>query len=348
MDGSKTASASMKSVTVSGTTTTKKEMPGNVVQVSGCNVVFQLDTTKDATNVMAEKGSYEFVLSGVPTTESKAGADAMALGSMVLSVGLYSKGSYGWSSAPLFNALKTGTLPTGLNLLEFASATATVSRGTYTKSAVCIKPATGNFKADVSVSVVGTTFKTSPTNIAAKMGDAQACAAMGTASTTQTSTHFVTFKVNNGTTTYTGLPTLKATVDAVKATVTVPTAVTCSKGGSSVPMVVKVSALPFTDVKVSLEQSIAKDEKKTNNSEGITVNTGDIVTLTVSNPEGVLGFKCGATVKGTELLYKIDGADKSQYTIAAKLTVTAIDKPKTQPKAAMALAMDASPASTAA
>lgn len=317
MDGSATASASMKKVTTTGTgttaSTTKKEMAGNVVQVSGCNVVFQLDTTKDATNVMAEKGSYEFVLSGVPTTESKAGADAMNLGSVVLSVGLYAKGSYGWSSAPLFNALKVGTLPKGLNLLGFASDKVTVSRGSYaTKEAnkVCVQPATGNFKADVEVEIVGTAFATSPKKIAAKMGDAKACAAMGTGATTQMSTHFVSFKVSNGTETYTGLPTLKATVDGEKSDVNVPTTVTCSKGGSSVPMVVSASALPFADVKVSLKQSIGTDDKKTNNSEGITPNAGESVTLSVSNPTGVLGFKCAAEVKGTELLYVLEGTDK--------------------------------------
>jgi hypothetical protein len=142
MDGSATATASMKKVTTTttGTTTStsKKEMKGSVVQVSGCNVVFQLDTTTDATNVLAEAGSYEFVLSGVPTVESKAGADSMMLGSVVLSVGIYSKGSYGWSSAPMFNALKKGTVATGLNLLEFKDLNVAVSRGTYTKNAVCI------------------------------------------------------------------------------------------------------------------------------------------------------------------------------------------------------------------
>lgn len=91
-------------------------------------------------------------------------------------------------------------------------------------------------------------------------------------------------------------------------------------------MVIEVKALPFKDIKVSLEQSIAADTKKTNNSEGITPGT-EIVTLTVDNPKGVLGFKCAATVKGTKLKYKLDGTDKAQYTLADTLDVTAIDKP---------------------
>lgn len=160
MDGSVTPSASMKSVTTKGTTVTKKAMAGAVSQVSGCNMVFALDLTKDATNHMAEEGSYEFVISGMPTTESKAGADAMMLGSMVLSVGLTTKGGFGWSSAPLFNALKVGTLPEGINLLEFSTKTVKISRGTYTPNAVCIQPAVGNFKGPVTAKVDTAAFLT--------------------------------------------------------------------------------------------------------------------------------------------------------------------------------------------
>lgn len=146
----------------------------------------------------------------MPTTESKAGADAMNLGSVVLSVGLYSKGSYGWSSAPLFNALAVGTVKKGLNLLAFASDKVSVSRGSYNSvNKICVQPPVGkgNFKSDISVEIVGTAFATYPKAIAAKMGDAKACAAMGTGATTQMSTHFVSFKLNSGAETYTGLPT---------------------------------------------------------------------------------------------------------------------------------------------
>jgi len=105
-------------------------------------------------------------------------------------------------------------------------------------------------------------------------------------------------------------------------------------------MVISSTALPFADVKISLKTSIAADEKKTNNSEGITPNAGESVTLSVSNPSGVLGFKCAAEVKGTELLYVLEGTDKAYFNLGAgKATVTAEDKPKTQPTAKMALAM---------
>ena len=49
------------------------------------------------------------------------------------------------------------------------------------------------------------------------------------------------------------------TVNGNTATLNVPDAVTCSLGGSSVPIVVTASAVPFTDVKVSLIKSIADD-----------------------------------------------------------------------------------------
>jgi len=57
----------------------------------------------------------------------------MALGSVVLSVGKVATGGFGYSSAQMFNALAAQGAPTGLDLMEFSSAVATVSRGTYTK-----------------------------------------------------------------------------------------------------------------------------------------------------------------------------------------------------------------------
>jgi len=282
MDGTSTATASLKLVTTTGTgtaaKTTKTAVKGAVSQVSGCNVVFALDTT--ATK-LAEGSSYEFTLSGVPTTESAAGGAAMALGSAVLSVGKVATGGFGYSSAQLFNALAAQTAPTGKDLLEFSTAVATVSRGTYTKGAVCIQPASGNFKAAVSASVQGTAFKTFPASLSAKMGQASACADMGTGSGTQMSTHCVRWSVVNGTASYTALPTQMVTVNGATATINVPDKVTCSLGGSSVPIVVTASAVPFSDVKVSLTTSIADDEKKTDNSVGITPNTGEVVTLKV-------------------------------------------------------------------
>jgi hypothetical protein len=102
-----------------------------------------------------------------------------------------------------------------------------------------------------------------------------------------------------------------ATVNGVAATVNVPDKVTCSLSGASVPIVVTASAVPFADVKVSLTTSIATDEKKTDNSVGITPNAGEVVTLKVGANSGILGFTCAATVTGKELKYKLDGTDKA-------------------------------------
>lgn len=155
-DGTATATASLKLVTTTGTGTAAKTVKttvnGAVSQVSGYTVVFELDAAATTTK-LAETGSYEFVLSGVPTAEKAAGAAAMNLGSVVLSVGKIADGGRGFSSAQLFPALPVLTVPTGKALLEFSSAMATVSAGTYTKNAVCVKPASGNFAADVSASV---------------------------------------------------------------------------------------------------------------------------------------------------------------------------------------------------
>merc|ERR1711871_1654589 len=134
---------------------------------------------------------------------------------------------------------------------------------------------------------------------------------MGTGSTTQMSTHNVRWTVNNGTAKYTNLPVLHATVNGAKATINVPDKVTCSLGGSSVPIVVTASAVPFADVKVSITTSIGTDAKKTSKSVGITPDASlPSVTLKVGVDSGVLGFKCAATVTGTELKYKKEGTDK--------------------------------------
>jgi hypothetical protein len=157
----------------------------------------------------------------------------------------------------------------------------------------------------------GSSFKINPASISVKMGASQGCADMGTGSTTQMSTHCVRWTVENGTASYTNLPVLHAVVNGAKATVNVPDKVTCSLGGSSVPMIVTATAIPFSDVKISLVSSIADDDKKTDNSIGITPNTGEVVTLKVGANQGVLGFTCAAAVTGKELKYKIDGTDKA-------------------------------------
>jgi len=152
--------------------------------------------------------------------------------------------------------------------------------------------------------------------------------------------HCVRWTVNNGTAAYTNLPTLHTTVNNNKATVTVPDKVTCSLSGSSVPIIVTSSAVPFTDVKVSMTTSIADDDKKTDNSVGITPNAGEVATLKTGSTQGVLGFKCGATVTGTELKYKLDGTDKAVFSLSSATCAVTAAKAGTKPTApTMKLAM---------
>jgi hypothetical protein len=343
MDQTAAPSAALTLVTTTTTgtvTTTKKDVvKGAVSQYAGCYVVFSLDST--ATK-LAEGKAYQFVLSGVPTAWNSVLGAQMNLGSLVLSVGKSATGGFGYSSAQLFPALASQAPATGLNLLEFSSNNVAVSRGTYTRNAVCIQPGTGNFKSVVEAKTTSTAFKTNPAVLSAKMGSAKACADLGTASTTQMSTHNLYWTVTNGTKTYTSLPTMMATVNGNTATVTVPAAVTCSLGGSSVPIVVTSTAAPYADIKVSLKTSIAADEAKTDNSVGITPNAGEVVTLNTATASGVLGFKCAKEVKGKELKYDLAGTDKAQFTLSATLvTVTAAAAGTKPTKPAMTLTMTA-------
>lgn len=63
----------------------------------------------------------------------------------------------------------TFAVGTGLTELSFASASLTVNRGTYT-SGLCIMPAgTGvKFNSDITFTIAGTTFVTSPATMVAK------------------------------------------------------------------------------------------------------------------------------------------------------------------------------------
>lgn len=174
----------------------------------------------------------------------------------------------------------------------------------------------------------------SPASLAVAMGGARGCAALGTASTTQTSCHNLYWTVSNGTSHYTNLPVMMVNVNANKATVNVPDAVTCSLGGSSVPIMVSVSAIPFADIKVSVIKDETKDAKGvvTDNSKGITPGT-TAATIKLGTLEGVLGFTCNATVAGKVVKYKLDGTDKAQFALsAASATVTAV-KAGTKPSA---------------
>lgn len=156
------------------------------------------------------------------------------------------------------------------------------------------------------------------------MGTAEACADLGTASSTQASVHNVYWTLANGTAKYTALPTMMVNVNSNQATVNVPSAVTCSKGGKSVPMVITSSAIPYADITVKLETSSTVDgTKTTDHSAGITPNT-NIVTIKIGSVSGILGFACSSDPKGTKLKYTLAGTDKAQFALSsAEVAVTA-------------------------
>lgn len=156
-------------------------------------------------------------------------------------------------------------------------------------------------------------FKTNPATLSGAMGAAQACADLGTKSTTQASVHNLYWNLANGTAKYTPLPTMMVNVNSNKATVNTPSAITCSKGGKSIPMVITATAIPFNDITVKLlTSSTTEGTTTTSHSEGLTPD-GVTVTLKLGTDSGVLGFACNTTVKGTKLKFDLGGTDKDQF-----------------------------------
>jgi len=152
-------------------------------------------------------------------------------------------------------------------------------------------------------------------------------------------------KVNNGTSKYTVLPVMKVNVNNNQATVNVPSAVTCSQGGKSVPMIVTASAIPFSDIKVSLTTSATNDGGKVVTlSRYITPNT-NIVTLKVGTSSGVLGFACAGDPTehyGKELKYVLDGTDKAMFALSSTVVAVTAAKAGTKPASPkLTLTMDA-------
>jgi hypothetical protein len=94
-----------------------------------------------------------------------------------------------------------------------------------------------------------------------------------------------------------------------------------------------------------MKASIASDDAKTDNSVGITPNAGEVATLTVSNPQGILGFKCAAAVTGKELLYDLAGTDKAVFSLSSTtcaVTAAAAGTKPATPKMTLAAVADKS------
>ncbi len=130
-------------------------------------VVVALDVTTGEP-AMVKSNEYTLVVKNVPTPENPAAAP----GSFVLSIGTQAKGGKGWSSAQFFMFAQPA-FSTVKSLLGFDVPCVMVNAGMFSND-VCVQPATGKFKSDVSAEVVGG-VELLPAKLDAKQGDAKVC-----------------------------------------------------------------------------------------------------------------------------------------------------------------------------
>lgn len=164
-----------------------------------------------------------------------------------------------------------------------------------------------------------------PESISATLGDADACGNLGAAASAQLSTYMVYWTKTDGAM-YLNLPPLEVDVTGTVEVVNVAGAVTCALGGRSVPIIVSASAIPHTGVDVSM--GVVPVEEATpdvNLSAGLTPDT-TVVTLSLDNEDGVLGFACDAAATGTQLNYVLAGTDADSFRLSSTAaTVTTME-----------------------
>lgn len=121
------------------------------------------------------------------------------------------------------------------------------------------------------------------------------------------------------------LPPLEVEVTGTVEAVNVAANVKCAKGGRSVPIMVTSSAIPHTGVEVSMAVVTLEEGAETNPSQGLTPDT-TVVTLSLDNQDGVLGFACDAAATGTTLNYALAGTDMASFALSsATATVEVTD-----------------------
>jgi hypothetical protein len=181
MDGSWTGSATMTmdvwDASVVPATNTPETIAVTCSMVAAGTLVVTPDNDADGVAVtLAENKNYTVTLSGVPTPEN---ALDMALGSFTVGVGLTASGLTGRSSSML-NTWVSPNMAVAPNMVatEWADNMATVSRGTYSNTMVCVMSAAGNFVEDVSFGVVAGTIALHG-DMSASLGDATACGCLG-------------------------------------------------------------------------------------------------------------------------------------------------------------------------
>jgi hypothetical protein len=122
----------------------------------------------------------------------------MALGSFTVGVGLTASGMTGRSSSMLNTWVSPNMqVATGMTATVWANPSATVSRGTYSNTEVCVTSAAGNFVQDVSFGVVAGTIALHG-DMSASLGDANACGCLGAAQAAQLSTYVVYWTKTDG------------------------------------------------------------------------------------------------------------------------------------------------------
>ena len=126
---------------------------------------------------------------------------------------------------------------------------------------------------------------------------------------------------------YTTLPRLRLNVNKDKASVDTTGAVSCSKGGDSVPIIVSVVNAPIDAIEVSIIKTTynASVTDAVDPSADITPSA-TVLKFNTGKRRGVLGFSCAATVKGTTLDYKLGGTNEDNFKLSSsQITVTAVD-----------------------
>jgi hypothetical protein len=193
-----------------------------------------------ATNNMTENANYTVSVSGLPTPCCAMSADESQ---MVLSVALSTAGGLAHSCGHMYNGVwPSYSVPAGMHMLNTDAMVYSVNRGTYSMDMVVVTPVAADgtvqrFTEDVSLAIAsaGNVIQMEPASISAALGDDMMAGSLGAAITSQVSTYLVYWTKTDGAS-YTDAAPIEVVVGDDLSTVTVPSDVTCSLGGSSVPM----------------------------------------------------------------------------------------------------------------
>jgi len=111
---------------------------------------------------------------------------------------------------------------------------------------------------------------------------------------------------------YQSLPFFQVKVTSKKTLITLPSEISCIKGGLSLPLILTTASSPFTNVTVSL--------KITNSSSNISaLNNTNSFSFTQGVKNGFLQFECKEGVKsGIFLNYSLSGVNKEEFKLSSE------------------------------